>query len=171
MNQKKLLLLGLLRAHSQHGYEVNDFIEKNLSVCIEIKRSTAYSTLDTLCASGHVTMRLEQAGNRPPRKVYTLTNEGRTLFERLLRESLTKLDASASSFETGLLFIDALPQEELVSILSKRRRALSAAISDLKTIPSHGAGSGVDIMVSFRRKMLWAEDEWIAGLLERRQKA
>ncbi len=169
MNQKKLLLLGLLRAHSQHGYEVNDFIEKNLSACIEIKRSTAYSTLDTLCASGHVTMHLEQAGNRPPRKVYSLTNKGRTLFDRLLREALTKLDASASSFETGLLFVDALPQEELVVLLRKRRQALGSAISDLDTVPSHGEGSGVDTMVSFRRKMLKAEDEWISALLESRR--
>lgn len=171
MNQRKLLLLGLLRTENRHGYEINDFIEKNLSACIEIKRSTAYSTLDALCASGHVAMHVEQAGNRPPRKVYSLTAEGGKLFDRLLRESLTKLDGTTASFETGLVYIDALSPEERVSLLSKRARAIDIAISALEAIPSHGDGSGVDISVSHRRRMLKAEHEWLSSHIERWSRA
>ncbi|HYB01600.1 MAG TPA: hypothetical protein VED37_15385 [Ktedonobacteraceae bacterium] len=43
MDERMLLLLGLLKAQSQHGYQINEFIEHNLKRMIDMKRSTAYS--------------------------------------------------------------------------------------------------------------------------------
>lgn len=45
LKHRSLILLGLLMGQSQHGYQINEFIEKNLSVVTDMKKSTAYATL------------------------------------------------------------------------------------------------------------------------------
>lgn len=167
MKERKLLLLGLLLTQSRHGYQINDFIEKNLAACIEIKRSTAYSTLDNLCAAGYVHMDVEQNGNRPPRKVYTLTAKGRKLFDRLLKESLTKLEGHTTPFETALLYIDAVQPHERLTLLERRKELLGQAISELESVPSHGEGSGVNFSISHRLYVMRAELEWLTMEIER----
>ncbi len=165
MEERKLLLLGLLLSQSQHGYQINDFIEKNLSGFVGMKRSTAYSTLDNLCESGHVRMELEQVGNRPARKVYTLTDEGRRLFDQLLREYLVKLEGFEMPVEIALMYIDSLEETERVGWLSKRLAAIDAAIAALAATPPHGFGVGVDLAIGHRLHMMRAEREWLLNLL------
>src|SRR5690606_5170873 len=67
MDERELLLLGLLRAQSQHGYQINEFIEKNLRRVTDMKKATAYAILDRLARDGHAVTHREQEGNRPPR--------------------------------------------------------------------------------------------------------
>ncbi|HET8628279.1 MAG TPA: PadR family transcriptional regulator, partial [Thermomicrobiales bacterium] len=76
-DERALLLLGVLMTQSQHGYQINDFIERTLCNVTAMKKPTAYLILDRLAAAGHVSVRSEQQGNRPPRKVYTVTDSGR----------------------------------------------------------------------------------------------
>ena len=72
-NDNELLLLGLLRQQSQHGYQINDFIERNLSRMASLKKATAYALLERLREAGHISAVTVQEGNRPPRQVYTIT--------------------------------------------------------------------------------------------------
>lgn len=167
MKERKLLLLGLLLAHSRHGYQINDIIEKNLSECVNVKRSTAYSTLDGLCSSGHVRMESEQVGNRPPRKVYTLTPSGRRLFDRLLREYLTSLEGFSMPVETALIYLDVLDEEERLRCLERRRQKLQGAIAALEAAPSHGHGKGIDMAISHRLTLMRAELDWLSAQEER----
>lgn len=165
MEERKLLLLGLLLSQSQHGYQINDFIEKNLSGFVDMKRSTAYSTLDNLCESGHVQMQMEQVGNRPARKVYTLTDDGRGLFDELLREYLVKLEGFEMPVETALLYIDSMEEPERREWLAKRVGALDVSIATLSATPAHGFGVGVDLAIHHRLHMMQAEREWLLRLL------
>jgi len=167
VKERKLLLLGLLLTQSQHGYQINEFIEKNLSGFVEMKRSTAYSTLDRLCDSGHVHMEVEQVGNRPSRKVYTLTDEGRELFDKLLREYLVKLDGFAMPIETALVYVDAMESEERLKWLEKRKVTLDMAVNMLGAAPSHGFGVGVDMAISHRLCMMTAEQTWLSDQIQR----
>ena len=84
MDERALLLLGMLRAQSQHGYQINEFIERNLSRVTDMKKPTAYAILDRLARDGYVRVHSEQEGNRPPRNVYYLTVNGVRWFELIL---------------------------------------------------------------------------------------
>ena len=78
-DQRALLLLGVLKTESSHGYVVHDFIDKNLGQVANLKKPTAYATLDKLLELDLVEARTEQVGNRPPRKVYNITSAGLAL--------------------------------------------------------------------------------------------
>jgi DNA-binding PadR family transcriptional regulator len=73
MDENELLILGLLCEQSQHGYQINEFIEQNLSRLTTMKRPTAYATLDRLHRQGFVSVRTEQPSKRAPRKVYAIS--------------------------------------------------------------------------------------------------
>ena len=92
MDERHLLLLGLLMAQSQHGYSINEFIEKNLGRVSGMKRATAYALLERLERKGLVRMETETVGNYPPRKVYSITPAGREAFFDLLQELLVETD-------------------------------------------------------------------------------
>ena len=49
-----VLLLGLLTTQSQHGYQINEFIEHNLGRVSLMKKATAYALLTRMEAAGLV---------------------------------------------------------------------------------------------------------------------
>src|SRR5262245_28108529 len=120
MDERALLLLGLLKAQSQHGYQINEFIERNLGRMTDMKKATAYATLDRLAHEGFVNVHTEQAGNRPPRRVYSITPAGEAQLLGLLRANLAQYDSLALSGNVGLFFIDELPWDEAISCLRSR---------------------------------------------------
>src|SRR6478672_4606903 len=109
MDTTTLLLLGLLRRARMHGYQLMEFIERNLSTCTDLKKPTAYLGLERLSKNGWVVEQEEREGKRPPRKVYTITPEGEAEFQRLLIINLGSYTASKFPQDMGLAFADALP--------------------------------------------------------------
>lgn len=166
MDQHTLLLLGLLRTQAQHGYQLLDFIDRNLSRMTRLKKPTAYAMLDRLYKDGLVDVRIEQEGNRPPRKVFELTRQGETRFAELLRETLSSLPASALSGDVALMFLDQLPATERLKCLKQRLDELETQIRELETIPDHMHSSGVNFALEQQRVMLHANRDWHANLIK-----
>lgn len=171
MDERNLLLLGMLKSQSQHGYQINEFIEKNLSRVINMKRSTAYTLLDRLCAQGYVEQRTEQEGHRPVRKVYTLTALGEQQFKELLLEILEQADPMSSPFDVGLMFLDHLNHEELLAALQLHLQRIHQQIAVYEATPAHGFGKGVDIAMRHRLALLKAERNWLQETLQQLQQA
>ena len=69
---------------------------------------------------GWVTHIQEQEGNRPQRRVYSVTEDGEAAFYRLLRENLSTHPSPEFPGVVGLDFLYMLPSEEAVSLLEKR---------------------------------------------------
>lgn len=160
---RKLLLLGLLRRQEMHGYQLYEFIERDLAVCTDIKKSTAYYLLNKMAEEGWIEEQLEQDGNRPPRRVYRLTPAGETRFQRALRENLAAHEPAYFSGDIGLAFMDDLPREEALSLLRQRRMALSEALEATQTTPGH-PGS-MQLVLDHRLHHQRAELNWMDGLL------
>ena len=93
MKHRSLILLGLLMGQSQHGYQINEFIERNLSTVTDMKKPTAYATLDRLNQKGYIDIHLMQEGNRTTRKVYSINESGRTYFYQLLLDNLSSAES------------------------------------------------------------------------------
>lgn len=167
MDERHLLLLGLLMAQSQHGYSINEFIEKNLGRVSGMKRATAYALLERLEQKGLVEMEAEAAGNYPPRKVYSITPAGRTAFFELLQKLLVDAVAEASAADIALMFIDWLEPAEAAAFLRERARRLQALASQLLAAPSHRDAPGVDYAFERKAALLRAEEEWIRRLISR----
>ena len=170
MDEQELLLLGLLKVQSQHTYQLNDFIERNLSHLTEMKKPTAYAVLERLSKAGYVDARSEQEGKRPPRKVYSITPAGEALYQQLLRENLAQSDHMRFAGNVGLMFLDDLPASEAIALLSQRLQDLERLITVHEQAPRHEHGLGVDLALEHVLVHLRADRAWLQGTLERLEK-
>lgn len=165
MDERALLLLGILRVQSQHGYQINEFIERNLARVADMKRPTAYALLDRLGQAGYIAVHSEQEGNRPPRKVYAITPAGERLYFELLRRFLADPERQPASGGISLMFLDDLPNEERRALIGERLRHLEALIATYEGAPKHEHGVGVDLAIDQQLHLLRAERDWLNSRL------
>ena len=157
--ERKLLLLGLLRSHEMHGYQLNEFIDSHLGATVHLKKPTAYRLLNKMADDGWVTYREEREGNRPPRRVYSITSQGEAAFQQLLRESLADYKPVDFLGNIGLLFLDAIPVKEALSLLQKRRAIVENL---LQSAHAHGEHQGSSQLILSRQiRHLSTELEWL----------
>jgi len=135
--ERELLLLGFLRREQAHGYRLNEFIERDMAACTDIKKPTAYFLLDKMAKQGWITMRETREGNRPPRRVYRVTAKGETLYQKLLRENLGSFIAAKFPGDVGLAYADDLEAAEVLPLLAERRATLVAQLEEIRQVPQH----------------------------------
>lgn len=166
MEHRSLILLGLLMGQSQHGYQINEFIEKNLSTMTNMKKPTAYATLDKLSLNGYIDVQTEKEGNRPPRKVYSINDRGREYFFQLLLSNLASAENVNYQGDIGLMFIDFLPTNQALTPLENRLEENKKQLAVFKKTPTHGIRSGVNLVVAHKISMLKAEILFLEQTIE-----
>jgi len=159
---RELLLLGLLRQGATHGYQLHDFIERNLAFCTNLKKATAYALLDKMQAKGWVSAQEVREGMRPPKRIYSLTPAGEAAFQQLLRRSLSAADDDGS---IGLAFLDALPADEACQLLMQRRAALAQQLATAQAAPQHQ--SGYQLLTDHQTYRLRCEVAWLDEMIAR----
>ncbi|HVB38540.1 MAG TPA: PadR family transcriptional regulator [Vicinamibacterales bacterium] len=159
-----LLFLGLLRQQRMHGYQLHEFIDRDLASCTDMKRPTAYLLLDRLTQAGWIARRTERRGRRPPRQVYRLTPAGETEFQRLLRANLSDHAATRFRDDIGLAFIDALPVREAATLLDQRRGRVAARLDAARAVAHPDSGQ---LVMDHLIHHLTAELAWLDRLLKR----
>ena len=165
MDERELLLLGLLMRQEMHGYELNHFLEHRLDSLFALNRSTAYFLLDRLAQRGLVEAELEREGRRPERRVYRLTSDGKSTFQSALREHLADYKPGRYPDEVGLLFLAMLPVQEQRSLLQEKLKAVRErqGWADERRIAHEG--SPARWMLSHRVAHLQAEEQWLQRTL------
>lgn len=131
---RQLLLLGLLRGQEMHGYQLNEFIDRQMGFCVDLKRSTAYYLLDKLCREGLVSQELGRAGNRPERRIYRITPAGEERFQELLRRNLAEYAPPMYGVDIGVIYQRHLPAAEAARLLAERRAAMLAHRAELEAL-------------------------------------
>jgi DNA-binding PadR family transcriptional regulator len=162
--ERKLLLLGVLRQQEMHGYQLFETIEDQLALCTDISKPTAYYLLNKMAEDGWVTEEQTQEGNRPPRKVYRLTEAGEVAFQQLLRKSLAAYPAPSFASDIGLAFLDHLPSAEALPLLQSRRQALQAVQQAVLQAPNH-PGS-LQRVIQRQARFLTDELAWLDQIIE-----
>jgi DNA-binding PadR family transcriptional regulator len=163
--ERELLLLGLLRRQEMHGYQLHDFIDRYLDMCVDLKKSTAYYLLDKIAKEGLVTQSEEREGNRPPRQVYRLTPDGEARFQELLRQNLVEYLPVHFGGLVGLAFLDEMEAAEARTLLNRRRQALVQAIEQIQATPPH-PGS-LQNVIEHQERYLAAELAWLDTVISR----
>ncbi len=162
---RELLLLGLLRQMDMHGYRLAEFIERDLTICTDLKKPTAYFLLEKMTRAGWLASSESQAGHRPPRRVYRLTPQGEAQFQRLLRQNLAGYTPAYFAGDIGLAFLETLEPAEALALLGQRRTALAEALAETRAAPPH-AGSP-QLVIEHRLRHLAAELEWLDEVIQR----
>ena len=171
---RRLLLLGLLRQHKMHGYQLNEFIERDLSFCAEVKRPTAYYLLEKLAEAGYITEEEgERRGGRPPRRIYRITPRGEAYFLELLRENLRTYRRVTFPGDMGIAFIDALPPHEARELLEERHAQMREMLERIQQISGHAGAPRLVIehhITHLKAELNWLE-EVLASLAQEEESA
>lgn len=81
----KTLCLGFLTTKEATGYEIKkEFEEGFFSHFIEASYGSIYPALNQLAAQGLVTVREEEQAGKPDKKVYAITESGRSVLSKWL---------------------------------------------------------------------------------------
>jgi len=76
------LILSCLSAGPAHGYELSKRIRTLSQDVLSVAEGKLYPALHALEAEGDISAQWVPQGNKPPRKVYELTDSGRLTLER-----------------------------------------------------------------------------------------
>lgn len=161
---RELLLLGVLRQGNMHGYGINEFIQRDMAYCTDLKKPTAYHLLKKMADAGWIQERMDQEGKRPPRRTYTVTAEGEAAFQRLLRENLRAYASPRFEGDIGIAFVDQLPIAEALTLLRERQTILQAELETLEQMAGHGEG-GMQLILLHQKRYLGFELEWLAEVM------
>ena len=166
VNDKNLLLLGILHSEDMHGYQLNQFL-KHPSNAIRIGKANAYQLLAKLEDQGFVYHVEQRDGNRPPRQVYSITPAGETEMLRLVKDQLGDYQPIDSPGSIPLNFIELIKPQEALSLLQQRQARLAVhceAFADFSD-EIRASHPGIDFLV--RQTAL--EQEFLTKLVEEYQ--
>ncbi len=162
---RELLLLGLLSREGMHGYQLNEYIDRQMAFCVDLKRSTVYYVLDKLCHEGYVIEEVEREGNRPERRTYRVTPSGSRRFLELLRANLAGYRSSRYSDDLGVIFQHYLPSAEIENHLQAKRAAIMTHREELTLLRTRMPDERHRAVVDHHLLHLDADLRWI-DLLE-----
>jgi DNA-binding PadR family transcriptional regulator len=162
-------VLGLLyfEEGGGHGYDLARHFRENepLGDVLKLEPGMLYHHLKKLARTGWVTVDIEPQGTRPPRQVYTLTEDGKTELLRWLREPVTHTRDIRLDFLVKLYFArlldPALAADLVRGQLEKSREMESVLESRLaeSTSPANDFGRQVlDLrLLQTRAAITWLE--------------
>ena len=165
--EKRLLLLGMLLSHGMHGYQLNEMLKHNPGTPIALKKSNAYKLLADMEKDGWVTHHQEQEGNRPQRRVYSVTEAGEAAFYNLLRDNLSTFPTPQFPGVVGLDFLYLLPSEEATTLLKTRLEYVQKKYQELDALADDIHRS--HLATEYLHRFYAHESEWLAEIIQRLQ--
>jgi DNA-binding PadR family transcriptional regulator len=177
----RLFILGIACGGETHGYEIKEIAKRwGVERWAKFGFGSIYHALGKLQEEG---LLLEcgttQDGNRPPRYVYKITEEGTEAFFSLLRETCQTADAETRDIDMALAFIHFLPPDERVSLLTQRLANLEPRYQSLtENLAAYEANTHPEIQ-RINREVPWVahgvrhslgrvafEREWMQSVLK-----
>jgi PadR family transcriptional regulator AphA len=116
----RFFILGLLAQRSLSGYDVKGYL-KNLGWLIgSPSAGSIYPALRTLLQGGLVTVDVKLRQDRPPRKVYTITEAGRRELDQWVEQPVGP-SGSMKAFMMRLILASHYAPDRLVALMRQRR--------------------------------------------------
>lgn len=169
MTNAELAILGLVVEQPRHGYEIEGVIEaRGMRDWTEMGFSSIYYLLKKLEDKGLVSAELAPAeGRGPARKVFSATEQGRSVWAQQSLEILYTPAHQPTPFLLGLAALPAFPPAEVLAALESRRAQMQERLDSMlasaerqQPLPPHVAA-----MFDYSRTLLEAEIGWLADFI------
>ena len=149
-----LAILGLLRESDLHGYEIRRRLGEILGPIARLSFGTLYPALNRLETEGavrvvNVTKSRTRLTTERGRKVYTLTDIGKEIFEELLEAGSTAA-TDDKAFAIRMAFARYLPKDARLRFLVRRREQLHAQLVEAQ----QSFANNVTELDSYRRSLI-----------------
>jgi PadR family transcriptional regulator AphA len=118
----RYVLLGLLDYQPMSGYELEGWMTVSTGNFWHAKLSQIYTTLKSLEAEGEVVSHIEPQEGRPDKRVYDITEAGRTDLRRWLAEPITEHEVKKDGLLVKVFFH---PPEDKTGLLTQLRLQLN----------------------------------------------
>jgi PadR family transcriptional regulator AphA len=162
-------VLGLLAQEPMSGYDITRLFKDMNWLVGSPSPGSLYPILRELLKEGLVSVRVEARSDRPARKIYSLTGEGRQELEIRLDQP-AEPDASLKGFVMHLLLTGTVPSSKLMAHLEQRQAQVAARRSDLKHRlgrVEEGADLGRCLTLEYGLALATAELAWLGRTLAR----
>jgi DNA-binding PadR family transcriptional regulator len=144
-NLLALAVLSYLTQRPMHPYELGRTLrEHGDERSIKFNHGSLYMVVRQLAKAGLIAeQETVREGQRPERTVYALTDAGRREFQEWLRELLEEPRHEYPQFVAALSLVAALPPDEVVALLTTRRRRLDAQRTEAAEVVERTLAAGV----------------------------
>ncbi len=137
----RTLCLGILSLRDATGYEIKKMVEEGVfSHFIDASFGSIYPALGQMLKEGLVTVRTEEPGGRPGKKVYSITDRGRAALALAVNTDPAK-DKFKSEFLFQMLFMDQVDPDHLAVVydayLEEQEAELARIEESESGLPDH----------------------------------
>jgi len=136
------VILGLLNSRPMHGYELfQQFGSSTLHQIVHLEMSQMYAFFKKLERMGYVQAELEPQGTRPPRKIFQLTEEGRSIFLQWLVQPVKKPRDIRILFLIKLYFVQRFLPSQTAYLIEQQVLACQRFLAHLESLHNNDAGT------------------------------
>ena len=157
----RTICLAILYDGEATGYEIRKLsVEGEYSYFIDASFGSIYPALAKLEVDGLVTSRVEMQEGKPAKKIYAITEAGRTAFINSLFEKLGE-DEFRSEFLLFLRFASELPASLVEQRLSERLAQLEEVLADFDRLKAEHTHPGDVWVINYGRACMQAGYDYI----------
>lgn len=128
-------LLGLLSYRSMTGYDLKKLFDASISNFWYASLSQIYRELGVLEDKGFLTSTIEQQNDRPDKKIYSITETGRTAFKDWMKNFPEKISKEKrDEFTLRVFFGSNLSKEEMAVEFKRFRKEKEDQINEVKNL-------------------------------------
>jgi PadR family transcriptional regulator, regulatory protein AphA len=154
-------LLGLLWVQPRHGYELYQESSSELGGVWHVGLSQLYAQLKQLEQAGMVGTEVVPQANRPPRKVYHLTPEGREFFMDWLHQPTPYLRYMRVDLLLRLYFFRRLRLPGLDQLLAAQKAVCREQADRFGRLAAEAEDDFRRLVLEFRRGQMEAVVQWL----------
>ena len=162
-------ILGLLTRQPMSGYDIKRFL-KRLSWLIDGPSfGSLYPALHSLLENGLVTVEVIPREDKPPRKIYTITETGRQVLGEWMDQP-TSSGVSLKAFLMRLILASNLSYDRLITHLEQRQTQVTThqlALEENAGTMEEGADLGDRLALEYSLAVASAELAWLDRTIKR----
>jgi DNA-binding PadR family transcriptional regulator len=156
----KYLILGLLSDQQLTGYDIRKRVKATLNTIVSASYGTLYPTLHKLLAAGAVEVQEVHQQSRPSKKLYSITDLGRSDLESWLRQR-TPADRIQRDFLLKLYLSEGMTKQEILALLAWRRGETAITLEILRGEKRKTTNVQHGWVIDFSIALYEAELEWV----------
>jgi PadR family transcriptional regulator, regulatory protein AphA len=167
-NPAEYLILGVLSAREQHGYDLFWYLEENLGRIWTLGRSQTYALLSRMEQERLVAHTRQAQEKRPDRKIFSLTSDGLKIFKNWVRRPVLHVRDLRLEFLSKLHFArvrgrgaDSRLINAQIAVLEETSRRIHAKVGSMGTFIEQQT-------LEFRQVQTQAAITWLKNMLDKR---
>jgi DNA-binding PadR family transcriptional regulator len=159
-------VLAVLSLGPVHGYDVWQYLRRNLGTVWQLRRSQVYGLLSQMEREGLARHERVEQTNLPARKVFQLTARGQEEFDRWLREPVHHVREFRLEFPTKLHFARARSAAIAAELVTNQVAACRGKKVELEKAKEGCASDIEQLVFAYRIGIVEATVKWLQDLLK-----